>query len=69
MIDGWQVFGRGPSAGARKEWEYGGRVRCDIGMCPNEPEVATIETTARSIRLPASVLIAVAIRFAGKAGA
>ncbi len=62
MIDGWQVFGRGPSAGARTEWEYGGRMRCDIAMCPNTPGVATIETNARQLRIPAAVLIAVEAR-------
>lgn len=59
MIDGWQVFGSGPSAGARIEWDYGGRRKCSISMCPNESGVATIETNAPHLRIPASVLCAV----------
>lgn len=67
MVCGWQVFGRGPSAGARNEWEYGGRVRCSIALCPNDPAVFTVETTARNIRIPAAVLVAIGVRVHGRA--
>ena len=62
MVCGWQVFGRGPSAGARIEWEYGGRMRCDVSMCPNTPGVAVVETNARHLRIPVDVLVAVEVR-------